>query len=91
MKIKLIFKAGLLTLSLLSASFYTVATPLKNTPPQQELAAGSALLVDLESNQILYSSNPNIVAPIASVTKANDRNGRHWWQTIARRETAYRD
>ena len=69
MKIKLIFKAGLLTLSLLSASFYTVATPLKNTPPQQELVAGSALLVDLESNQILYSSNPNIVAPIASVTK----------------------
>ena len=36
---------------------------------QQELAAGSALLVDLETNQVLYSSNPDLVVPIASVTK----------------------
>ncbi|MEX6500567.1 D-alanyl-D-alanine endopeptidase [Pseudomonas zhanjiangensis] len=38
-------------------------------PRQQELAAGSALLVDLETNQVLYSSNPDLVVPIASVTK----------------------
>ncbi|MDA7086749.1 D-alanyl-D-alanine endopeptidase [Pseudomonas sp. SA3-5] len=38
-------------------------------PRQQELAAGSALLVDLQSNQVLYSSNPDVVVPIASVTK----------------------
>lgn len=69
MKITSTFKAGLLAFGLLSASFYAVATPLKNTPSQQELAAGSALLVDLKTNQILYSSNPNYVAPIASVTK----------------------
>lgn len=69
MKIKLIFKAGLLALGILSASHHAVATPLKNNPAQQELAAGSALLVDLKTNQILYSSNPNFVAPIASVTK----------------------
>tara|TARA_R110002050_G_scaffold57423_5_gene129358 strand:- start:279961 stop:280824 length:864 start_codon:yes stop_codon:yes gene_type:complete len=35
----------------------------------QQLAAGSALLVDLQTNKILYSSNPNMVLPIASVTK----------------------
>ena len=35
----------------------------------QELASGSALLVDLKTNQVLYSSNPDLVVPIASVTK----------------------
>lgn len=38
-------------------------------PRQQELASGSALLVDLKTNQVLYSSNPDLVVPIASVTK----------------------
>lgn len=37
--------------------------------PTQELASGSALLVDLNTNQVLYSSNPNLIVPIASVTK----------------------
>jgi len=68
-KIKLFFKASLLALGLFSASFYAVATPQKSNQVQQELAAGSALLVDLKTNQILYSSNPDFVAPIASVTK----------------------
>lgn len=36
---------------------------------QQQLAAGSALLVDLQTNKVLYSSNPDMVVPIASVTK----------------------
>ncbi len=36
---------------------------------KQQLAAGSALLVDLQTNKILYSSNPDMVVPIASVTK----------------------
>ncbi|SDH34841.1 D-alanyl-D-alanine endopeptidase (penicillin-binding protein 7) [Pseudomonas benzenivorans] len=41
-----------------------------NQPPsQQELAAGSALVVDLDTNQVLYASNPDVVVPIASVTK----------------------
>ncbi len=35
----------------------------------QELASGSALLVDLKTNQVLYSSNPRLIVPIASVTK----------------------
>ena len=38
-------------------------------PTQQELASGSALLVDLQTNEVLYSSNPDYVVPIASVTK----------------------
>lgn len=37
--------------------------------PTQQLAAGSALVVDLKTNQVLYSSNPDMVVPIASVTK----------------------
>ncbi|XDY96609.1 D-alanyl-D-alanine endopeptidase [Pseudomonas benzenivorans] len=40
-----------------------------NTPATQELAAGSALLVDLKTDQVLYSSHPDLVLPIASVTK----------------------
>ncbi|WBE26520.1 D-alanyl-D-alanine endopeptidase [Denitrificimonas caeni] len=44
-------------------------TALNNTIPQQDLAAGSALLVDLKTNEVLYSSNQEFVAPIASVTK----------------------
>ncbi|MCY1275318.1 D-alanyl-D-alanine endopeptidase [compost metagenome] len=53
--------------SLLLASHAAAAD--KPTPKRQELASGSALLVDLNSNQVLYSSNPELVVPIASVTK----------------------
>lgn len=63
------FKAGLLAISLFTASHYAVAAPLNNNLKHQELAAGSALLVDLKTNQVLYSSNPDFIAPIASVTK----------------------
>ena len=38
-------------------------------PAQQELAAGSALLIDLQTGQELYSSRPDLRLPIASVTK----------------------
>lgn len=51
--------------SLILSPAVTAATP----PVVQELASGSALLVDLKSNEVLYSSNPNLVVPIASVTK----------------------
>ncbi|MCY1289591.1 D-alanyl-D-alanine endopeptidase [compost metagenome] len=33
------------------------------------LASGSALVVDLQSDRVVYSSNPDVVVPIASVTK----------------------
>jgi D-alanyl-D-alanine endopeptidase (penicillin-binding protein 7) len=48
----------------------TLIAPIGQAAPQtQELASGSALLVDLKTNQILYSSNPDLQVPIASVTK----------------------
>ncbi|QYJ78187.1 D-alanyl-D-alanine endopeptidase [Shewanella acanthi] len=40
-----------------------------STSKHQEVAANSALVVDLKTNEILYSSNPDTVRPIASVTK----------------------
>ena len=33
------------------------------------LASGSALLIDLQTNKVLYANNPDRVVPIASVTK----------------------
>ncbi|MCT4716028.1 D-alanyl-D-alanine endopeptidase [Enterobacteriaceae bacterium H18W14] len=35
----------------------------------QEIASGSAMIVDLQTNQVLYSSHPDLVRPIASITK----------------------
>lgn len=37
--------------------------------PKQQLASGSALLVDLNNGQVLFEENPDWVVPIASVTK----------------------
>jgi len=64
-----LIKAGLLATCVLAGQTYATTAPIKTTSAQQELAAGSALLVDLKTNEVLYSSNPNFVAPIASVTK----------------------
>ncbi|WP_198341764.1 D-alanyl-D-alanine endopeptidase [Oceanisphaera avium] len=49
-----------------AAHYDAVASDLS---PQQELAAGSALLVDLNTDEVLYASNEHVVAPIASITK----------------------
>ena len=54
---------------LLACSSAFISTPTVALPAQQELASGSALLVDLNTSQVLYSSNPDLVVPIASVTK----------------------
>ncbi len=35
----------------------------------QEIASGSAMIVDLQTNKVLYSSHPDLVRPIASITK----------------------
>ena len=34
-----------------------------------QIASGSAILVDLQTNKVIYSSNPDVVVPIASVSK----------------------
>ncbi len=44
-------------------------TPTSKPAAKQEVVANSALVVDLKTNEILYSSNPDVVRPIASVTK----------------------
>lgn len=36
---------------------------------QLHIASGSAMLVDLQTNKIIYASNPDVVVPIASVSK----------------------
>lgn len=41
----------------------------KKTVKKQELSANSALVIDLKTNEIIYSNNPDAVKPIASVTK----------------------
>ncbi|KQA24522.1 D-alanyl-D-alanine endopeptidase [Vibrio metoecus] len=47
----------------------TPKTTVKKTVKKQELAANSALVIDLKTNEVIYSSNPDAVRPIASVTK----------------------
>lgn len=59
----------LLVSLLLCSGLVAAANPPAKSPARQELASGSALLVDLKTNEVLYSSNPDYVVPIASVTK----------------------
>jgi serine-type D-Ala-D-Ala endopeptidase (penicillin-binding protein 7) len=70
MKIRYLLK-GLVCCSIALASITTtsVTQAAIAKKPVQELASGSALLVDIKTNEILYSSNPDNVVPIASVTK----------------------
>jgi D-alanyl-D-alanine endopeptidase (penicillin-binding protein 7) len=61
---------ALVTLLLASSAVLGAAPAVSGkAPTRQELASGSALLVDLKTNEVLYSSNPDYVVPIASVTK----------------------
>lgn len=59
---RVIGKPLILAALLFSASTHIYAA-------QQEVASRSAMLVDLETDEILYSSNPDKMMPIASVTK----------------------
>ena len=36
---------------------------------QPEIASGSAMIVDLETNKIIYANQPDLVRPMASITK----------------------
>ncbi|MDU6409817.1 MAG: D-alanyl-D-alanine endopeptidase [Yersiniaceae bacterium] len=71
-------KIPFLVLSLLAVSVGAVAAPAstavsnaaiagKLTP--LEIASGSAMVVDMQSHQVIYSRNPDEVVPIASITK----------------------
>lgn len=54
---------------MLACATLIAAPALQAAGKTQELASGSALLVDLNTNQVLYASNPDLQVPIASVTK----------------------
>jgi D-alanyl-D-alanine endopeptidase (penicillin-binding protein 7) len=45
------------------------AAPFNRDPSQLHLASGSAMVIDLQTDKVLYSSNPDVIVPIASVTK----------------------
>jgi D-alanyl-D-alanine endopeptidase (penicillin-binding protein 7) len=45
----------------------TIAAP--RDASKLQIASGSALLIDLQTNKVIYSSNPDVIVPIASVTK----------------------
>ncbi len=42
---------------------------LSRDPSNLHLASGSAMVIDLQTDKVLYSSNPDVIVPIASVTK----------------------
>ncbi len=44
----------------------TAATTAASQP---EIASGSAMIVDLNTNKVIYSNHPDLVRPIASITK----------------------
>ena len=65
-------------LSLVFAFSGTLLTPTVNAAEttaaprdasQLKIASGSALLMDLQTNKVIYSSNPDVIVPIASVSK----------------------
>jgi len=45
----------------------TTAAPRDTS--QLKIASGSALLMDMQTNKVIYASNPDVVVPIASVSK----------------------
>ncbi|MEH0873742.1 D-alanyl-D-alanine endopeptidase [Pectobacterium cacticida] len=69
------FKLSLCGLLMLSTQVVMLPSVMAKSPTYsagatyQEIASGSAMVVDLRDNHILYSSNPDVVVPIASVTK----------------------
>jgi D-alanyl-D-alanine endopeptidase (penicillin-binding protein 7) len=66
-------RLSLLSLALMIAVPLASQAATKATVQQvsstQEIASGSAMIVDLQTNKILYSSHPDLVRPIASITK----------------------
>ncbi|EFP99446.1 penicillin-binding protein 7 [Escherichia coli DEC6E] len=44
-------------------------TAAATTASQPEIASGSAMIVDLNTNKVIYSNHPDLVRPIASISK----------------------
>ncbi|QHM70370.1 D-alanyl-D-alanine endopeptidase [Mixta intestinalis] len=60
-----LFSAQGLTGQVLAASPLSTSAPLS----QPQIASGSAMIVDLDTNKVLYASHPDRIRPIASITK----------------------
>ena len=67
------FRVSLLSLALVlavpfapQASAKTAVTAVASQP---EIASGSAMIVDLETNKVIYANQPDLVRPMASITK----------------------
>jgi len=70
-KIRLLFLSLLAlngTLLVAPTAFASKATTVVNAS-EPELASGSAMIVDLKTNKVLYARNADKVVPIASITK----------------------
>ncbi|EJJ0548773.1 D-alanyl-D-alanine endopeptidase [Cronobacter sakazakii] len=65
LSLALLLAAPLSTSALAAAK--AAASPLAAAEPQ--IASGSAMIVDLRTNEVLFSSHPDLVRPIASITK----------------------
>ena len=67
------FRVSLLSLTLLLAVPFApqalAKTPTAVTASQPEIASGSAMIVDLATKKIIYASQPDLVRPMASITK----------------------
>ena len=71
-KIHLSILSLCLVLAGTSASSIAAAAESTSAPrdtSQLHIASGSALLIDLQTNKVIFASNPDAIVPIASVTK----------------------
>ena len=67
------FRVSLFSLALMLAVPFApqavAKTTAATTASQPEIASGSAMIVDLNTNKVIYSNHPDLVRPIASITK----------------------
>ncbi|EBX9327671.1 D-alanyl-D-alanine endopeptidase [Salmonella enterica subsp. enterica serovar London] len=67
------FRASFLSLALMLAVPFApqavAKTAATTAASQPEIASGSAMIVDLNTNKVIYSNHPDLVRPIASITK----------------------
>ena len=67
------FRVSLFSLALMLAVPFApqavAKTVAATTASQPEIASGSAMIVDLNTNKVIYSNHPDLVRPIASISK----------------------
>ena len=71
-KIHLSILSLFLVLTGTAAPSIAAATESTSSPRDSSklhIASGSALLIDLQTNKVIYASNPDVIVPIASVSK----------------------